>query len=79
MTLAEPLERPAAEQRAILAQGEEADRRILQPVDRQHMAGLGRRSGLHLGEMLGEQGADIVMVQFAFENLPHDTLSTISL
>ena len=65
MAVVEPLERAAAEQIAILAQGEEADCRIFQPVDRQHMAGLWRRAGAHFGEMLVEQGADIVAVQLA--------------
>jgi hypothetical protein len=67
---ADALERAAAEQESPLAQREEADRGVAQRVDREDVAGRRGRPGAHLGEVLREQGADVVVVELAFGDRP---------
>ena len=66
----EPLQRTATEQHAVLTQGEEADREMVESVNRQDMARLRWRSGLHLGKMQLEQIANVGSVEFTLVDRP---------
>lgn len=66
----QPLECPAAQQLAILTQGEESDIRNVQPVYWEYMTGSRWRSSTHFREVLGKEGADIFPVQLAFMDGP---------
>ena len=70
----ELFQRSATQQHPILTQREEADFRHLQAIDGQHMTGGRRRSGTHFSEVLGEQVANVLMVQLAFMDGPAQKL-----
>lgn len=71
VALVEPPERAAAEQHSgLVAKGEEADPGSSEPLGGKHVAGGRRRSALHLGEMQGEQRANVVAVELAFAEGP---------